>query len=188
MATPDMLYKHQQNVVPIPTDINYLPSAPMQPHGAPQVPNMYPNVGPQTVIVAPPSQPPPYPIPQPSHIHMHSSPSMIVGQAPIPTQTILFTSAMVSPEILLIKDYMVWSIINVFLGGFLLGMIAVLLSTQTRKRKMEGDIATARTMSTITLVFNIIVTIIFFLMTAFLIVYFVVFVSVVDNLDATRYY
>lgn len=184
MTTPDM-YKHQQGVAT--SDINYIPSAPMYPNVAPQVSNIYPSTGPQ-VMTGPPPPPPPYPAPTASHIHMHSSPPMFITQAPPQTQTILVTGALMSPEILLIKDYMVWSIINIFLGGLFLGLIAVLLSSQTRKRKMEGDISGARTMSTITMIFNIIVTIFFFLLTAFLIVYFVVIISVVDDYQPVRYY
>jgi hypothetical protein len=177
MASPDTY-----NVPPMPhnamhpssvaSDICYLPSAPMQP-----APHLYPSVAP-----APPP-PPPYVVSPAVQMQMNPPQHpMYITQVQVPYQGVILTGNMTPPQTVHIKDYMVWSIINVFLGGFILGFIAVFLSSQTRRRKQEGDVHGARTMSNITLIFNILITIIFFATTAFLIIYFVIIFSSLDEI------
>jgi hypothetical protein len=95
----------------------------------------------------------------------------------VPYRGVIITSNFIPPQTAQIKDYMIWSIINLFLGGLFLGLIAILLSLQTRRRKMDGDVIGARSLSRITLACNALITIIFFGLTAFLIVYYVVTLS-----------
>ena len=73
----------------------------------------------------------------------------------------------------IIQDYLAWSIVNIFMGGLLLGIVAIFLSLQTRKRKEKGDLFGARQMSKITLLFNIGTTLVSCVATAFFIIYFV---------------
>jgi hypothetical protein len=108
---------------------------------------------------------------------MYPSHQVLVTQMQVPYQGVIITGNFMPPQTAHINDYMVWSIVNVFLGGFLLGIIAVLLSAQTRKRKMDGDVVGARTMSKLTLTCNVLITIIFFGLTAFLVIYYVITLS-----------
>jgi hypothetical protein len=160
MATPDIYYipptqPNFNNPNEIKSDICYLPTAPMQP--AP----------PPSYTAAPPSYAGP-----PS---MYPSPQVFISQVQMPYQGILVNSNFIPPQTASIRDYMVWSIVNIFLGGVALGFIAVLLSMQTRNRKREGDVQGAKSMSNITLCCNIFITILFFALTAFLIVYITYF-------------
>jgi heme/copper-type cytochrome/quinol oxidase subunit 2 len=86
-----------------------------------------------------------------------------------------------SPEIHKIRDWLPWSIINIFLGWFLLGIIATVCSIVCRNRKRENNVQGARSMSTLALVINIISTLIGIVAWIGLIVYIVVVVR------ATKY-
>lgn len=59
-----------------------------------------------------------------------------------------------------IKDWLAWSIINLFVGGILLGLIPFIFSLVCRSRKKKNNLSGAKTMSTLALVFNIMVTVI----------------------------
>lgn len=167
MATPDIYHipstqPNMNNPGEGKSDINYVP--------APQPPTSYPMQPPPPYAAPPPQQP------------MYPSHPMVIAPMQIPYQgVIVINNNFMHPEISRIRDYLVWSIINVFVGGFILGIIAVLLSIQTRNRKLIGDIQGARSMSKVTLIFNILITIVSFCLTAFLIVYFVFFVSFVNT-------
>ncbi|UJR10383.1 hypothetical protein I4U23_014588 [Adineta vaga] len=151
----------------------------------------YPNVSTSVTNVAPPLPPPPPPqysstvppyfVAQPPYPGAYQPSTIIVTQGHPSYQGVLVPGTLAIPQTAFIRDYLVWSIINVFLGGFLLGIVAVVFSILTRTRKQEGDLEGARTMSKITLVVNILITIVFFIMTAFLIVYFVAIASVISS-------
>ncbi len=182
MATPDMNNKpsmqpDMNNPDVIQSDICYPPSAPMQ---SPPPP-LYPTMAPPPYAIPPtaPSSmyPPSYAIPLTAQSLMYPQSPVYITQMQAPYQGIIVANNFMPPQTAHIKDYMIWSIVNVFVGGCLLGMIAILLSVQTKKRKQEGDVAGARSMSNITLTCNILITIIFFALTAFLIIYYVIALS-----------
>lgn len=64
-----------------------------------------------------------------------------------------------SAEIANIRDWLVWSIINLLIGWGLGGIIPLIFSILCRSNKRSNDVHSARTMSTLALVFNIIATI-----------------------------
>ncbi len=191
MATPDIyntqtMQPNVNNPDAARSDICYLPSAPMQ-SVSPPLYSMPPPAPPSSLYPMPtpgppayPMQaqpPPPYAISHPGQPSMYPSHQVLVTQMQVPYQGVIITGNFMPPQTAHINDYMVWSIVNVFLGGFLLGIIAVLLSAQTRKRKMDGDVVGARTMSKLTLTCNVLITIIFFGLTAFLVIYYVITLS-----------
>jgi hypothetical protein len=154
-------------------------SAPPLLYPIPAPPPLYPMPAPPSPQPPPHSiqSPPPYAVPPPSQLPMYPSSPMLITHVQMPYQGVIVQSNYIPPQAVFIRDYMVWSIINVFLGGFILGIVAVILSSQTRKRKLMGDIQGAMTMSKLTLACNIIITIIGFAGTAFIIIYFVFLVS-----------
>jgi len=205
VATPDIyniqtMQPNANNPDATKSDVCYIPSAPMQSVSPPYYPmpgpalvptsSLYPMPGPAQPsslypmpTPAPPSYPmtapppPPYGMSQTVQQSMYPSHPVIFTQMQVPYQGVIITGNFMPPQTAHINDYMVWSIINVFLGGFLLGIIAVLLSAQTRKRKLDGDVEGARTMSKLTLTCNVLITIIFFGLTAFLVIYYVIAIS-----------
>ncbi|CAF1301120.1 unnamed protein product [Adineta ricciae] len=66
----------------------------------------------------------------------------------------------VDPTITQIRDWLPWSIINMFIGGILLGLIPLSFSIICRNHKRSNNASSARTMSTLALVFNILITLI----------------------------
>jgi hypothetical protein len=86
-----------------------------------------------------------------------------------------------APEAYKIRDWLPWSIINIFLGWFFGGIIALVFSVICRSKKRENDIQGARLMSTLALVVNIISTLIGIAAWIGLIVYIVVYVRAVNH-------
>ncbi|UJR34728.1 hypothetical protein I4U23_027505 [Adineta vaga] len=66
----------------------------------------------------------------------------------------------VDPTIAQIRDWLPWSIINMFIGGILLGLLPLSFSIICRNHKRSNNASGARTMSTLALVFNILITLI----------------------------
>jgi hypothetical protein len=64
-----------------------------------------------------------------------------------------------APEVNHIRDWLPWSIINVFIGFGLAGFIPLIFSIICRSNKRKNDAHGARTMSTLALIFNILITI-----------------------------
>lgn len=91
-----------------------------------------------------PTQYPPPPPPPPPQYPMYP-PSPYVYPYPNP-------SAQPHSKI---RDYLPWSIVNVFLGGIILGLIAIFLSFNVKKRSRRGDYMGAEKLSVITLLWNI---------------------------------
>ena len=100
-----------------------------------------------------------------------------LGQIRVPYRSAMINAGYISVQTACIRDYMAWSIVNIFFGGILLGVLAVLLSIQTRARKEAGDLLGARLMSKITLIVNVFTTLISFAAAAFLTIYLVYFLS-----------
>jgi len=148
-------------------DICYLPTSTIQSLPPPPPYSRLTPAPPFYTTQAPPIQP-----------HMYSPSLAFITQMQTPHQGVLVPGNFIFSQTAHIRDYMVWSIVNIFLGGFLLGFILVYLSMQTKKRKQEGDVKRARTMSRITLIANILITILFFILTAFTIVYYLYFSSI----------
>ena len=63
-----------------------------------------------------------------------------------------------APEVHKIRDWLPWSITNIFVGWFLLGIIALVFSILCRSKKRENDVQGARSMGTLALITNIIST------------------------------
>lgn len=57
-----------------------------------------------------------------------------------------------------ISDYLPWSILNLFFGWGIFGIVPLILSIVCRNDKSNNNLTGARTMSTLALTFNIIVT------------------------------
>jgi hypothetical protein len=63
-----------------------------------------------------------------------------------------------TPEIDKIRDWLPWSIVNIFVAWGLGGVIPLIFTMLCRSNKRNNDLNGARTMSTLALVFNIIAT------------------------------
>jgi len=63
------------------------------------------------------------------------------------------------PDISYINDYLPWSIANLFFGWGLFGIIPLIFSIICRNNKNINNLNGAHTMSTMALVFNILITI-----------------------------
>jgi heme/copper-type cytochrome/quinol oxidase subunit 2 len=63
-----------------------------------------------------------------------------------------------NPDISKIREYFIWSIINIFIGS-IFGIVAVCFSCMTRYKKRKNDFNEAKKWSKRTLIFNIIVTV-----------------------------
>ncbi|CAF3339654.1 unnamed protein product [Rotaria socialis] len=152
----------------IKNDFSYLRTAPMQ--------TVFSSMHP---IQPPP--PPPYAVASPPSI-MHSSSPAALPHMVWPSQIVIMNNNQIPMHTAHIRDYMAWSIINIVMGC-MAGVIALVFSFQTRRRKQEGDVKAAMKMSKITLVANILITIMFFVMTAFLIVYFIYIMSFLKSIE-----
>ena len=62
------------------------------------------------------------------------------------------------PSIAQIRDWLPWSIINIFIGWIFAGILPLIFSLLCRSYKSSNNASSARTMSTLALVFNILVT------------------------------
>jgi hypothetical protein len=63
-----------------------------------------------------------------------------------------------NPTIAQIRDWLPWSIVNMFIGWLLGGILPLIFSIICRSHKRSNNESGARTMSTLALVFNILVT------------------------------
>ncbi len=63
-----------------------------------------------------------------------------------------------TPDIRKIREWLPWSIVNIFLGWGLGGIIPLIFSLLCRYNKRNNDLKSARTVSMLALVFNILVT------------------------------
>lgn len=80
-----------------------------------------------------------------------------------------------------IRDYFLWSLLNIFLGGFFLGVVAIFLSRQTQRYQELGDLRRAKRFSIFALLWNLFITVVFFSVLTFVVVYLVYFMSYIDE-------
>lgn len=163
-----MVDSSKMNSDEIKADLNSLPTAP--PQAIP--PYLYPI-----------QIPPPYII---------SSPALqgsVQGQSPVvaahmqwPPQHVILTGNRAAIEAPHIPDYIVWSIMNTLLF-WPLGLCALFLSFQTRRMKRNGNIEVADAKSKAARIVNIFTTIIFFVIAAFSVIYFVYKISILEEMD-----
>ena len=79
--------------------------------------------------------------------------------APEPVAVIAYQQyIIVQSPTLLIRDWLAWSIVNLLLGGFLLGAIPLVFSIACRNQKFRGDLEGARTSSKLAFGFNTAIT------------------------------
>jgi hypothetical protein len=67
--------------------------------------------------------------------------------------------AYIDPAIGQIRDWLPWSIVNIFVGWIFAGILPLIFSLVCRNYKSTNNASGAKTMSTLALVFNILVTI-----------------------------
>jgi hypothetical protein len=72
----------------------------------------------------------------------------------------MLAQQIISPDVAVIRDYLAWSILNMFLGQILIGLLPLTFSIICRSRKRANNVNSAWTMSTLALVFNILATLI----------------------------
>ena len=84
-----------------------------------------------------------------------------------------------------IRDYLAWSISNLCCSFVITGIVAVILSILVRRRRRSGEYERAKTLSTITLVVNIIGTIIGIILWAY-IIYVIVAASLLIGQSTNR--
>jgi hypothetical protein len=113
-----------------------------------------------------PTPPPPPPTPV---YPTSEEPVIKTQQSPQDTPT---NSKDIPPETADIFDYMIWSGINLVVGGILLGIPAFILSIITRRYKRKGGVKVAKVLSTITLTLNIFVSFIAMVGLVYLITHF----------------
>lgn len=93
--------------------------------------------------------------------------------------------AMPDPAIRKVRDWLAWSIINIILGWFILGIIALIFSILCRSRKRSNDYQEARSMSTAALVCNILATIVGVLSWIGFIIWLVFYVRLVKEISSS---
>ena len=107
-------------------------------------------------------KPPPLTVhPTPHPARLHSTSPVPVTETQTPEEDIPINADGFPRETVGIFDYLVWSQINLVLGGIVLGIPGFLIALQTRKYKRDNNIENAKVFSRIGLVFNIIVSFLF---------------------------
>ena len=128
-------------------------------------------------VEPPPLPPPPLPPPPPVY-STNSQPYATYTINPTGPSVVMYSQGCTyrqkDPDIENIRDYLSWSIFNICLGGLVLGLVAVALSSKTRSRKRSGDAASARHWSTMTLIYNICATLIGIALIILIIVYYAI--------------
>lgn len=114
---------------------------------------------------APPSAPPPAQAPVPVVPSQYIPPNYQYYPYQYPQAPV------VPPVTRKVSDWLAWSIVNLFIGG-LLGIIPLIFSLVCRSKKRKNDLGGARKMSTLALVFNIIITILGVAATIGLLIYY----------------
>lgn len=109
--------------------------------------------------------PPSYDFSQPTFIALPAGPSsngnLIYEAHAVPVQLVQIqtigmipNASLVSVEVSDIRDHMCWSLLNICMGGLLLGLIGVVLSFIVRKRKEDGDLPGAKSVAYWTVAWN----------------------------------
>ncbi len=115
--------------------------------------------------------------PYPYYPYQYPQVTPFAPAAPAPASAPIVPSADVSK----IKDWLAWSIINIFLGGLFPGLIPLIFSLVCRSRKKKNNLSGAKKMSTLALVFNILVTVISIIVTIGLFIYLFVYTKQMEN-------
>jgi thiol:disulfide interchange protein len=111
----------------------------------------------------------------------------IIASTPVPVSAPIFTpsyhqypiASNVQSDIQKIRDWLPWSIISFFIGGILLGFLPLIFSLICRSNKKYNERHSARLMSTLALIFNIIITMIGITVLIGLFIYIFVFTQTV---------
>lgn len=90
----------------------------------------------------------------------------------------------VNPEIKKVNDWLCWSVLNIFLGGLLFGILPIVFSLICRSKKRKNDLEGARKMSNLALASNIVSSVLGIAATVCVIIYFAYFY----NKDRNFYY
>ena len=93
--------------------------------------------------------------PTPGQIQYAQQPYMQPG---VGGPAYVFHQGLTDPSIAQIRDWLPWSITNMFFGWILGGILPLIFSLVCRNYKNSNNASGARTMSTLALVFNILVT------------------------------
>lgn len=86
------------------------------------------------------------------------------------------------PDLTNINDYLPWSIVNLFFGFGLFALMPLIFSIICRHHKSNNYISGAQTMSTLSLVFNILITIGGIIAWSIFIIYFPIYLATVNSL------
>lgn len=141
-----------------PTSVTPPSAPPAQPTSNPYP--LYPNLNPNP---NPNPQPNPYPHPIP-HPYPQGYPTATNAPTVYPAQ--------IRVDIGKIQDWLPWSIVNIFLGGLIPGIIPLIFTLVCRDKKKKNDLKGARTMSKLALASNIIVTFVAIAAVIAVIIYF----------------
>jgi hypothetical protein len=86
------------------------------------------------------------------------------------------------PDLSHINDYLPWSIVNLFLGWGFFGVIPLVFSIVCRTNKSNNDLNGAQSMSTLALVFNILVTLIGIIGWTIFIIFMSIYITALHSL------
>ncbi|CAF1095436.1 unnamed protein product [Adineta steineri] len=141
----------------------------------------------QTPMIAPMYVPSPYQYPG-SQLTNAGTPAPMVAPVymPSPYQHQPYQNPVTSnvqQDMSKIRDWLPWSIISLVLGGIIPGFIPLVFSLICRSKKKKNDAAGAKTMSTLALVFNIIMTIIGILSIIAIVGYLIYYRRMMENLE-----
>ncbi|UJR14203.1 hypothetical protein I4U23_001196 [Adineta vaga] len=90
-----------------------------------------------------------------------------------------------APDIHKIRDWLPWSIVSILIGWGLGGIIPLIFSILCRSNKRSNDYQTARLMSNLALVFNIIITIGGIAAWIGFIVWLVIYIRILNSVTST---
>jgi hypothetical protein len=85
----------------------------------------------------------------------------------------------VQPDIHKIRDWLTWSIISLFLGGFIPGFLPLMFSLVCRSIKKKNEIHGARLTGNLALLFNIIITFLAVAVLIGLFIYILIFTQMI---------
>ena len=108
--------------------------------------------------------PPSYEFSQPTFIALPAVPSngnLVYETHAVPVQLVQIqtigmipNASLVTVEVSDIRDHMCWSLLNICLAGIVLGVISVIMSLMVKRRKQNGDLPGAKSLSYWTAVWN----------------------------------
>ena len=108
----------------------------------------------------------------PSSIHVVANNPVETNNHPISNVKSESSRTTMSAESVDISEYMVWSTVNLFVGAIILGIPSIILSKLTRRFKRQDNLKVSKILSTITLAYNIFVSIAALIGLVFLVTYY----------------